>query len=372
MTGNLSILFTALFCVVVIPASAQESTPSTEAQAQDAGSSNHHPLKNDPTGINWVFSMDEAIETARATNRIVILKPVSFRSSADSDRLSPSSEAQRATSLVDSRVVNLLNRRFVTYYFDMDPLGSQYDERATDLAKDLYPDMRFSSIATPPLLFMTPERKLLGSASNFLTGQELLDRLVEVLNENPTFAKLTPEEEAVTEPVQRAWLLYELRRLDEAHALLDKQQSSEAYYLRVLIAREQSNWKEMKQAIGMVTDSHRRLDIDVENVLRYWQGRNYEGIKAKGQRVARNNPRYQEAMYYLGLAYYHTDNTDKAIETWTQAIESNPKSAWAFRLDLTQGLVKLDPTQYLSEQDVIPSLLDRRYLCPNGSEDLVK
>ena len=68
---------------------------------------------------------------------------------------------------IDSQVVDLLNRRFVPYYYDMDSLGELYDDEATKLAMQLYPDLRYlSSMPTPPLLFMTPEKKFLGYASN--------------------------------------------------------------------------------------------------------------------------------------------------------------------------------------------------------------
>ena len=317
-----------------------------------------------------MFSLDDAIEKAKATDRIVILKPVSFRSENENDALSPSSEAQRAIAFVDSRVVNLLNLRFVPYYFDVDPIGSQYDERAKTLAERLLPEMRYiTSMPTPPLLFMTSEGKMLGHASNFLSAQELLDQLVEILDDQSK-RSLTTEEQKTEDPVQRAWLLYKLRKLDDARTTLDKQLSSESYYLQVLIAREKEDWKLMKYAIDMVTDTHRKFDIDVENMLRYWQFRNLSGIKALGDQVGIDNHRYQEAMYYLGLAYYHTNDSTKAINVWRNAIENNRNSAWAFRLDLIQGLVKLNPRQYLSSQDVIPSVLGRTYMCPNGSDDL--
>lgn len=332
-----------------------------------------HPLKNDPTGIQWVFSLDEAVQKARETNRIVMLKPVSFRSVEGSDQLSPSSETQRSTSFVDSRVVALLNRRFVPYYFDMDEFGFLYDEKASDLARELYPDMRYlSSMPTPPLLFMTPEKKMLGHASNFLSSQELLDRLVEILDENPAYRRLTTVESVVDDPVEKAWIHYELRDLEKSLESLKRTQSSDAYYLRVRIAREQEDWRAMKQAIKMVTDTNHIHYVDVENVLRYWKIRNLEGIKAKCQRIKIDNPRYQEAMYYLGLAQYHTGQKDSSITTWEKAIQHEKTSAWAYRLDLALGLVKLNPDVYLSAQDSIPSVLGRKYLCPNGIDDLAK
>ena len=352
-----------LFCLAG-PTWGQESKPSGEDKIE-------HPLSQDSTGIDWVFSLEEAISKATATNRIVVLKPVSYRSQKNSDNLSPSAETQRAISFVDSRVVDLLNQRFVPYYFDMDSVGDLYDEKATQLATELYPDLRYlSSMPTPPLLFMTPQKKFLGYASNFASGQELLEKMIEILDENPLYGQLTAAERELDNPLQKARLFLELRQLDAALETLEGQESSESWYLRARIAREQGELRSMKYAISMITDKEYLAEIEVENILRYWASQNLEAIKMKAPGINRENPRFQEAMYYYGLALFHSDSVEQAIEVWQNAIKANPKSAWAYRLDLTQGLARLDPNSYLSSRDTIPSVLDRVYLCPNGNEDL--
>ncbi len=345
------------------------------AQAQETGpviaDSTEHPLSKDSTGIDWVFSLEEAITKATETNRIVILKPVSYRSQKNKAHLSPSAETQRAISFVDSRVVDLLNQRFVPYYFDMDSAGDLYDATATQLAMELYPDLRYlSSMPTPPLLFMTPQKKFLGYASNFLSGQELLEKMIAILDENPIYGQLTAAERALEDPLQKARLLLELRQLDAAMETLEGQETSEAWFLRARIAREQGEWLSMKNSIKMITEKKYLQEIEVENILRYWAVQNLEAIKMKAVDIDNENPRFQEAMYYLGLALFHSNDVDQAIEVWQKAIQANPESAWANRLDLTQGLARLDPGTYLSSRDTIPSVLNRVYLCPNGNDDL--
>jgi len=345
----------------------------SQSEPKSPEASQAHPLRNDTTGINWAFTLDEAISLAKETNRIVILKPVSYRSNRNEDRLSPSSETQRALSFVDSRVVDLLNRRFVPYYYDMDTAGELYDDEATKLAMQLYPDLRYlSSLPTPPLLFMTPERKFLGYASNFLSGEELLEKLVQILDENPYYGQLSVAEKNMEDPIEKARALMELRRLPSALETLEGEQSSEAWFLRARIARQQEEWLNMKNAITRITDKQLLAEVKVENLLRHWKSKNLEAIKIKGAEVKPKNPRYQEAMYYLGLAHFHSGDPNRAIEIWENAIQADPKHAWAFRLDLTRGLVKLDPNVYLSSRDKIPSLLGREYLCPNGSDDLMR
>jgi len=255
------------------------------------------PLRDDPTGINWVFSLEDALQKARETDRIVLLKPVSYRSVEGSSDLCPSAETQRAIAFVDSRVVNLINRRFVPYYFDLEKGGALYDEQAAQLALSLFPEIRFSTMPTPPMLLMTPGGKLLTYCNNFLDGDEFLLKIGELFEEHPSYKELSVTERVETDRVKRAWIHYELRNLDEAVKLLEKQASSEANYLRVLIAREQRNWMAMKKAINLVTDTHRKLDIDVENILRYWTINNLAGIIAKGSGSGRDSRRYQEGMY---------------------------------------------------------------------------
>lgn len=375
---SLPSLMVGAFFTLVCPVSAfqeQGQQKKAEQSSETAPASNdqsvEHPLTNDRTGIEWVFSLDAAIEKAKLTNRIVLLKPVAYRSKAGSDALSPSAEALRAVSLVDSRVVNFINRRFVPYYFDMDKMGSQYDENASKLAINLHPELGyFSAMPTPPLLLMTPERKMLGYVSNFLGPDELMKRIGEILDENSDYKMLNADERAIQDPVKKARVYYELRQLDKAMELLDQQSNSEAYYLRGLIAREQQDWPQMKASFKMVTEQSRMDDIDIEIGIRYWTIKNYEGLKAKFATIRKDHPRYQEAMYYLGLAYFLTNDPDRCMEIWEQAIETDRKSAWAFRLDWSLGLAKLGPDQFITAYQSLPSVLGRKYMSPDGNPDM--
>ena len=166
----------------------------------------------------------------------------------------------------------------------------------------------------------------------------------------------------IEKPIDVDILNVKINRSIEQNELLRTQQ----------IAREKEDWRGMKNAIKMVTDTNHKHYVDVENVLRYWQSNNLEGIKAKCQQISTDNPRYQEAMYYFGLAQYHTGYRESAQATFKKAIDANRDSAWAHRLDLALGLVKLNPNTYLSALDTIPSELGRKYMCPNGIDDLAK
>ena len=196
--------------------------------------------------------------------------------------------------------------------------------------------------------------------------------MVTVLDENPSFKMLTTEERLIEDPVEKAKLYYDLRQLDKAANLLQHRTSSKANHLRMLIAREQEDWRTMKDAVGKLSESEHIQSAEVENLLRYWQIHNLAGIQTRAPAIKPDNPRYQEAMYYLGLSWFHSSDSARAIKVWSEAIEQDRNSAWACRLDLARGLVMLDPSKYLSEQDKIPSLLGRNYMCPNGLDDLAE
>ncbi len=332
-----------------------------------------HPLKSDPTGINWAFTFQDAKRIAQDQNKIMMLKPVSARSQSDNDQLSPSAEAWRAGVLVDSRVVNLINRRFVPYYFDMDSLGSEYSKEAVFVAQNACPELRFeAALPTPPVLFLTPEGKLLHQLGNHATADEYLAAMTAVLKENPEYGLLTEQEAAVQDPMEKAWIHYELRQFDEALASIKSDQSSsEAYYLRGVIARERGDWTETRRSFRMVTDVARKRDIMIEEAHRYWAMRNFRSMLTVLDGLTAEHPRYMEGMYLLGLAHYHLEETTRAFEVWERAIKHDPQHSWALRLDWTCGLARLGREQMVLPHERPPSLLGRNYLTPNGNPDLI-
>ena len=227
-----------------------------------------------------------------------------------------------------------------------------------------------ATMPTPPILYLTATGKLLAQASNYAAPDKQLEVMVKLLDDHPEYAELTESEEKLEDPVAKAWVHYDLRQLDDAMNLLKNQRSSEAYYLRGLIAIERSNWTDTKQAFRMVTDPKRKFDIQVDNSKRYWMVRNLKGIKRSLHELNTDNPRYTEGRYYLGLAHYHSGEIDLALRIWEQAAKNNPNDPWSLRIDWTYGLAKLGPDQMVTPLERAPSVLGRKYLSPNGNPDL--
>ncbi len=337
--------------------------PSAIALAQN-------PLNQFPLGFEFADTLDEATARGEGERRVVLLVPSALRGGRNGNDIGPATEAFRAGPLVDNRIARLISRRFVAYGFDMDKRGSRYDEEAAQIAISICPDLQFPSVMpASPLLMVTPQGKELGQIDMFCTGDALLEALTKVVNENDAYRELRPDEQALDD-IQRAEVYYDLRQFDHCIEQLEGLKTSQAYYLRGAIAREQGEWAEMKAAFKMVTDEDRKMDIQMQEVRRYWTIGNYEGIKALVGGLDRRFPHYQEALYYGGLALFHTDQREEALKTWEEGVLADPETAWALRLDWTRAMAKSGPDTPLLSRSGPESLLKRNYLSPQGNSDL--
>ena len=80
----------------------------------------------------------------------------------------------RAGPFSDERVIGLLNRRFVPFYFDLSNHGYAGDPDARKWVVKRRPDMGGMSVNTPPILIMTPEGKVAGKFSNYANSKVVL------------------------------------------------------------------------------------------------------------------------------------------------------------------------------------------------------
>ncbi len=265
----------------------------------------------------------------------------------------------------------MINRRFVPYYFEMEPRGSLYDATAAEMTLLINPELKFSSVLpTPPVMFVTPEGKSLGALNLFCTPDELFSAMVSILNENENYGRLTDDELLIADPARRATVLYELGRPDDALKMLGDDQSSEGWYLRGAIARERGEWAEMKKSFKMVTDQQRVPDMVMQQIYRCWTQGNYDGIKSLFDEITPTDPRYQEAVYYAGLAHYHSGAMPEALRLWQESIQAHPQSPWSLRLDWTRGLATHGVNSPFLTNNRPESLLGRNYLSPHGNADL--
>ena len=69
----------------------------------------------------------------------------------------------RAGPFSDERVVRLINRRFIPFYFDLSDRGFAGDPAARKFVVAARREMGGASVSTPQVLFMTPTGKVVGS-----------------------------------------------------------------------------------------------------------------------------------------------------------------------------------------------------------------
>ncbi len=326
-------------------------------------------LKFNP-GIQLAKSVDEARTQAREQGKLVLLIASSYRSVSDSDAISPALETFRAGPLVDGRVVKLINRRFVPYYFEMDALATMYDKSAAEIMVRTISELRFSAtMPTPPFVVMTADGKSLGDVSVFSTADKLLESLALLLHESAEHSQLNDSEKSL-DVIEQANILFELRDLDAAIEMLGNDQSSAAWFLRGMIACERSDWAEMKGAFRMVTDESYFSGMEIQEIHRLWATGNYQALKSRVSTLSEEFPFWDEATYYAGLAYYHSDEIERALEIWEKGITTHPESPWALRMDWTRGIAKYGPERPLMMNHRPESLLGRRFLSPHSAWDL--
>lgn len=332
-----------------------------------------HPLEEVPAGFQWTYTLEQARQVAENEGKIIMLVPAAYRSRSDNPVLSPATESLRAGPLADQRVIRLIRRRFVPCYFETKPQGALYDKQATELAMLVSPELRFAAVMpTPPLMFVTPEGKSLATANVFCTADELYAVLVRVVGENEPWSSLSDDELLLPGTVDQARVLHELGQSGQALKMLGDDPSSAASFLRGVIAREEGDWAGMKRAFSRVTDDAWLNEMKMQELYRHWTAGNWRGIKSVAADIDPDWPRYQEALYYQGLACHYTDTTSETMRLWKESIEANPATVWSLRMDWTRSILKHGVGTPVLPGHRTDSLLGRSYLSPHGNVDLMR
>ncbi len=268
-------------------------------------------------------------------------------------------------------MINLANRRFVAFYFDLSPRGYAGDAEARSFVVAARKELGGASVPTPPLLFMTGEGKVVGEVSNYASPDAVLAKMLSVLKEHPQYDQPTEAEEAIEDPLQRAKLLFELCRYDEAAALLAEHDSDEARYLLCHLARMRSDFDAMEQYASKIDDPVFADDVRMERAYRRWFAGEFQALAAHLTEFPAESPRYTEARYFEGLAHYHQGDTSAADEIWKQTITSCSQDPWIYRADWAYTATRQRGGRF-SSGGPTASLLNRiGYMGAGGNPDLL-
>lgn len=231
-------------------------------------------------------------------------------------------------------MVRLLNRRFVPFYFDMFG-GHGADAGARAAIARQRPELARGAIGVNPILFLTPAGDIVAEIlADSATTPGLLAKLEQVLREQPDFARPAAGEERLTDPVERAELLIDLRRDDEADRLLADVDQPRAHYLRGRLARWRGDFAAMRSHFGKLDKVAEFADaVRMESAYELWQGREYEKLAAHLAGFPATSARYPEARYYEGLAHYHAGRSKEARALWQATIKASEQGPWIYRMD---------------------------------------
>ncbi len=218
------------------------------------------------------------------------------------------------------------------FAFDLSSRGFLADRAGRDFVVKARPDYGGGSVATPEVLLMTPEGKVVAKASNYASTEQLLAVLRRALKQNAKFAQAAAVEKKLTAE-DRAEYLIDL--LDDAGALkaLGKTDSARAHYLRGRIARWKGDFDAMDAHTAKVKDKSLWDDILMERAYRHWSGKAYKKLEQALASFPKDSNRATEAAYHHGLALFHQDRKKAALKVWKALIAAHQQDRWIYRAD---------------------------------------
>ncbi|MHC4955555.1 MAG: hypothetical protein ACYTGZ_17020 [Planctomycetota bacterium] len=239
----------------------------------------------------------------------------------------------RAGPLSDQRVIGLVNRRFIPFFFDLSNRGFAGDPKAREFVVKAKPVLGGRSVPTPPVLFMTPDGKVVGEVSNYASTEAVLKTLRTVMEKNPEYMQPAAEEKSLATPEARARLFIDLLDYTRARKELKGADSSHAHYLRGHLDRRAGRWTEMKENFAKVRDPLFQDDVRMELAYRHWVGGKFDELKKALNGFPKNSNRFTEARYYEGLALFHLGKKEDAQKIWASTIKACSQDPWIYRAD---------------------------------------
>lgn len=199
---------------------------------------------------------------------------------------------------------------------------------------DLEASRRYEMLGSryAPLLFVDSDGKLHAQLPNNVAPGPALEVMKRILKRRPEFEQETEAERAAT-GLDRAEILIDLLEYDQARTLLARETGARAAYLRARIARYESLWETMEEALLLVDDPALADDVLLERAWRLWRDKDFETLARTLAAIPRASNRYSEARYLAGLAAFHAGDKETALGIWEQTVRSCPQDGWIYRAD---------------------------------------
>ncbi|MCR9247676.1 MAG: hypothetical protein NXI31_21835 [bacterium] len=235
----------------------------------------------------------------------------------------------RAGCFAERRVIDLINRRFVPFFFNRGGPGKGRDAKASAFV-DGQTENPWAYFAA-----FSPDGRILGETELYADKDAVFEWLRELLADHPEYAK-APAGEAETAP-SRGALLEELGDYDGALAAYAATAGEPAVRLaarlgELRIARYRADWpRHAELEEGMRGGEHAEaaaVDLELERGRRMLAEKNYTAARDLLQPLtqhAAGHPRLAEVHFYAGVACWFDDDRDWAKLHWCWVVENLPE-----------------------------------------------
>jgi tetratricopeptide (TPR) repeat protein len=261
----------------------------------------------------------------------------------------------RAGCFAETRVINLLNRRFINYYYNTANGPRPSGEGINDAAKAFTKGKTKNAWAFFAAFNAAGEP--LGVTDVYATKDNVFDFLINLLRENPDYDSFTPAEEALlakaaAEPTNAAVqleagrLLEDLGRYQEAkpyyRRIIAQQakadQHAEAYRGLLRMARYSRQWEQVETLCREIDKLPEALplqaDVAMERGFHLLAESKYADLRALLEKTLKTYPttkRLSELHFYAGVACFFLKEKEWASYHWCWVQENLPEDRLARR-----------------------------------------
>ena len=237
----------------------------------------------------------------------------------------------RAGAFAEKRVIDLLNRRFVPFFFNTGGPGLGKDKAAAKFVKGKVKN-RWAHLAA-----FKPDGTYISESSVYADKDEVFRYLVNLLKKFPDHAWSTPEEEKILKSAgtpekefAAGRLLEKLGRYRDAKVRYEKAgKMAEARLALARIARFEKDWETLESHLGgLKFDRNLAADVAMERGYRLIAQKKYEEARAHLERAIKAHPkskRLAEMRFYAGVACWFLKERDHAYYHWCWVVENLPR-----------------------------------------------
>lgn len=249
----------------------------------------------------------------------------------------------RAGAFTEMRVIDLLNQRFVPFYFNTGGPGLGRDPAAEAFVKDKMKNP-FAYLAA-----FTPSGELLGTTEVYADKDDVFEFLKDLLDRHPEFATPTNDEFTIiaaadsNDPVS-------VLKAAKLHEVLGDYGSAEPLYRKILgtsgslslhndsyralarIARYQKEWDSLESILQEVEKSDTKGvegDVVMERAYALMDAKKHMDVRKLLESAIAEHPesdRIAEFRFYAGVAAFFLDDTEHAYHHWCWVVENLPEN----------------------------------------------